>query len=146
MNQPKRIYDSPRQIARREAILKCARESLSKHGYEGLTMRGLAEEVGVATSTLYNLYGNKDDLLLAAVDDLLVELADSARSAEMEGIDAILMMNEVTTAQIQKDSTLCRCDDTLAFTSWGGQAAGRGSFRELTPVCYRTSAASKSEG
>ncbi len=102
MNQTKRIYDSPRQAARREAILECARQSLSKLGYEGLTMRGLAREVGVATSTLYNLYGNKDDLLLAAVDALLVELAQSARAANKEGIDALLILEEVSTAQIQK--------------------------------------------
>ena len=98
----KQKYDSPRQAARRDAILECARSILSDLGYDGLTMRGLAHQAGVATSTLYTLYGNKDDLLLAAVDDLLIELAETTGATHKEGIEAILHLNQVSTTQIQE--------------------------------------------
>ena len=43
-----------------------AREELTEKGYDGVTMEALAERAGVVKKTLYNLYGSKDDLLMAA--------------------------------------------------------------------------------
>jgi AcrR family transcriptional regulator len=52
---------------RRERILEAARELVAEKGYEGLTMRDLAERSGVSVPTLYNLCGTKDELLFQAV-------------------------------------------------------------------------------
>jgi AcrR family transcriptional regulator len=52
---------------RRERILETAREIIAEHGFDGLTLRELAREAGVTVPTLYNLIGNKDQLLVAAV-------------------------------------------------------------------------------
>jgi len=99
----KRKYESPRQVERQSKILACARDMLSEVGYAGMTMRSLAEKAGVAPATLYNLYGGKDDLILAAVDDLLRALgAEAAEQRESEGIEAILMTARVTARQLQE--------------------------------------------
>lgn len=104
MNQAntKRKYESPRQLARQSMILAAAREMLDEGGYDGLTMRGLARKAGVAQGTLYNLYGSKDDLVIAAVDDLLEGLGEEiTRRTPEPGIDAILTQAQVTGANIQ---------------------------------------------
>lgn len=52
---------------RRERILEAARGLIEAHGYDGLTMRDLAEAGGVTVPTIYNLIGAKEQVLLAAV-------------------------------------------------------------------------------
>jgi AcrR family transcriptional regulator len=53
---------------RRERILEAARGIIGAHGYEGLTMRELAEASRVTVPTIYNLVGSKEQVLLAAVE------------------------------------------------------------------------------
>ena len=50
---------------RRARIIKAARELVTKHGYDGLTMRDLAAAARVSVPTLYNLFGSKDAILAA---------------------------------------------------------------------------------
>ncbi len=80
----RKAYNSPRQIERQQRILATARREISRLGYEGLTMRGLAESSGVALKTLYNLYSSKDELLFAAVGDLLQDLQAMPEVADAE--------------------------------------------------------------
>ncbi len=54
---------------RRERILEAARELIEEHGYEGFTMRQLAAASRVTAPTLYNLVGNKEQVLFAAVEE-----------------------------------------------------------------------------
>ncbi len=58
-----------RQIHRRESILSAARELITQHGFEGVTMRELARASGVTLKTLYALFENKQRLLLTAVEE-----------------------------------------------------------------------------
>ena len=102
MTRTKRKYESPRQLQRQSNILATVRYMLEEVGYEGMTIRGLAKRAGVAQGTLYNLYGGKDALVLAAVDDLLSQLTGAAaREAPSEGIDAIFAMSGIIGAQIE---------------------------------------------
>ena len=92
MNTIKRKYESPRQIARQASILRTTREMLSEVGYHATTIRGLAQKAGVAPGTLYNLYNSKDELVLAAVEDLLSEIYVEADQSSAPGIDRILAL------------------------------------------------------
>ncbi|MEM7218584.1 MAG: TetR/AcrR family transcriptional regulator [Pseudomonadota bacterium] len=97
----RRKYASPRQLRRQSGILAAARDMLDEVGYAGMTMRDLAKRANVAQGTLYNLYENKDALILAAVVELLDRLAAEAlRRRPRPGIDAILNMIVVTSEQI----------------------------------------------
>jgi len=103
MNLPTRkpTYDSPRQLARRAAILEATRELLSKHGYDGTTVRDVAAQAGVAKGTLYNIYGGKDELIFAAVNDVRADVFD--RTLELSpspGIDTILKANEAVCEEV----------------------------------------------
>lgn len=48
----------------RRAILDAARDLFHKHGYEGFSLRQVAEEVGYSPTTIYLYFSDKDELLL----------------------------------------------------------------------------------
>lgn len=62
-----------KQQQRRQRILSATRELVALHGYAGMIMRDVAIHADVSPTTLYNLYNTKDELLLAALRDKLVE-------------------------------------------------------------------------
>ena len=60
---------------RRTRIQKAAAELVKQRGYEGLTMRELAQVARVAVPTLYNLFGSKDAILVAELEAQAMEIA-----------------------------------------------------------------------
>ena len=91
---------TPLQIERKARVLQCTREMLAEQGYEGLQMRLLAERAGVALMTLYNRFGNKDDLVLLSLQELLGELAARAAASGKEGIAFVVHNTEIIADQI----------------------------------------------
>jgi AcrR family transcriptional regulator len=69
---------------RRTRIIAAARELVVKHGYEGLTMRDLADKARVSVPTLYNLFGSKDAILVAELERTAVVIASRIRLHEKE--------------------------------------------------------------
>jgi len=66
---------TPRQLARRKGVLRAVRDHLEKYGFDGLTIRDVAQAARVSPSTLYEIYGNKESLIWTAVSDSLRDLA-----------------------------------------------------------------------
>ena len=58
----------------REKVVRAAIELADKGGIEGLSMRKLAEELGVEAMSLYHHVANKEDLLGGMVDAVLGEM------------------------------------------------------------------------
>lgn len=59
-----------------ESILDAAARLIELHGVEAFTMRGLAEELGVAVTSIYWHVGGRDKLFDSLVDRLLSEMAN----------------------------------------------------------------------
>ena len=58
-------------------------------------MERIAEECGVATKTLYNQFGNKDQLIAAAIEELMVSVTEGAKERSPEGgLARILALHE----------------------------------------------------
>ncbi len=55
--------------ARRHRILDAARRLIAEGGMAALSMRKLAAEAGLSVTTLYNLYGVRDEILNALIHD-----------------------------------------------------------------------------
>ncbi len=55
------------QEAQRRAILDAALDLFARHGFEGTSMRDVAEAAGFSVGHLYNLIGNKEALFEAVV-------------------------------------------------------------------------------
>ena len=53
---------------RRRRIQAAARRLISERGYDGLTMRDLADASRVSVPTLYNLFGGKDAIVVAELE------------------------------------------------------------------------------
>ena len=97
----KKKYESPRQLERQANILAATREMLNEIGYTATTMRALADKAGVAPGTLYNLYKSKDELLMAAVEELLEGLVTRASARSGEGVERIVALIEEQATSIQ---------------------------------------------
>lgn len=54
---------------RRDDIVKAARALMRKGGDTGFSMRVLADQAGVSIATPYNVFGSKQNVLLAVLDD-----------------------------------------------------------------------------
>lgn len=59
------------------AIRIAAADLIARHGYEAVSMRQLAAEVGVQAAALYRYYSTKEDLLFALMESHMRELAAS---------------------------------------------------------------------
>lgn len=66
---------TPRQIERRDTILQTVRTQLEKDGYGALSMRKIAATAGVSPSTLYEIYGGKESLIMHAVGGSISNLS-----------------------------------------------------------------------
>lgn len=77
------------KVAKRELLLRAAREEFAEQGLEGATMRGIALRAGCSTGAIYPLFESKEaiyaDLLqhsLSALDARVAEAVQSADGAE----------------------------------------------------------------
>ena len=60
-------------MLRQKHILEAAIRVFERQGFRGATIRNIAEEAGVADGTIYNVFKNKEALLLGVLDELLRE-------------------------------------------------------------------------
>src|SRR6476659_6508022 len=67
--------DRAQEAVSAETILDAAARLIEMHGVEAFTMRGLAEELGVAVTSIYWHVGGRDKLLDSLVDRLLSQMA-----------------------------------------------------------------------
>ncbi|GGD80574.1 TetR/AcrR family transcriptional regulator [Croceicoccus mobilis] len=59
------------QRQRRESILATAREMIGRNGYERLVLREVADMCGVSVQTVYNLVGDRSNVLASAVTEFI---------------------------------------------------------------------------
>ena len=86
-----RIPEKLRQ-ERREAIVQAAVDSLAEYGYQGTSMRTIAEAVGLTKGGLYPYFPNKDAILLAVSDRYLESVV--ARLQPRDGVGAAQQLAE----------------------------------------------------
>src|SRR6202453_3168009 len=74
---------------RREAIINAARQVFFERGYTATSMSSIAARLGGAKGTLYNYFGNKEELFEALVRDFCTRWADRMLGATLEGSPAV---------------------------------------------------------
>lgn len=70
------------------AIRDAAAVLIARHGYEAMSMRQLAAEVGVQAAALYRYFPTKEDLLFTLMSEHMELLAATWRRADPAGADA----------------------------------------------------------
>lgn len=94
---------------RRVRILASARETLSREGFEALTVRDLAKQAGVTVPTIYNLIGNKTAILRRLIEDMVLRCEDVLESSNAQ--DPLGMAESVVTSLaglFVEDEDFCR--------------------------------------
>lgn len=69
---------------RRRQILDAATEVMSRTGFHATAMQTVAERAGISVGLIYQYFGNKDDLLLAVIVDILEDFRDQVPAAIAE--------------------------------------------------------------
>jgi AcrR family transcriptional regulator len=68
--------------ATRERLLDAAEHLSAKHGWDALTVRGIAEEAGTSTRAVYALFGSKQGLEQALHEVMFTRLRDLIQGRE----------------------------------------------------------------
>jgi AcrR family transcriptional regulator len=68
--------------ATRQRLLDAAERLSATHGWEALTVRGIAEEAGTSTRALYALFASKEGLEQALHEAMFTRLRDLLRACE----------------------------------------------------------------
>ncbi|MDA0339164.1 MAG: helix-turn-helix domain containing protein, partial [Proteobacteria bacterium] len=98
-----------RQIRRREDILSAARQLISERGYDGVTMRDLANASCVSLKTLYHQYYNKENLLLTAVEERFRHVYQAINDADItRGIERLFYIIDQVGTSTTKDEAYAR--------------------------------------
>lgn len=82
--------DPPRQeraLHSRREILRAARITFARDGYEGANIRDIAEQVGVTHTLIRYHFGNKEELWKSVVDDMFDRLSHSMSPSETGELD-----------------------------------------------------------
>ncbi|MCO5063370.1 MAG: TetR/AcrR family transcriptional regulator [Rhizobiaceae bacterium] len=75
MNAPAMTRRERHKADTRAELLAMAHQLIREEGYEGLTIRKLAERVGYAPMSVYSYFADKDEILLAVAEDAFAMLA-----------------------------------------------------------------------
>jgi AcrR family transcriptional regulator len=81
MPQPRHTITLPGQDAA-SLIKSVARQQMAQHGNAGLSLRGIARELGVTAPALYNYFPRLEDLITALIVDAFTALAEAMEAAE----------------------------------------------------------------
>ena len=94
---------------RRQRILSVARTTVAREGVDGLTVRKLASEAGVTVPTIYNLIGNKDDLLRRLLDELVSRAERALKEVEEDDpIEATARVVGTLATLFAEEEDFCR--------------------------------------
>jgi AcrR family transcriptional regulator len=75
LREASRVRREQQKEGLRRVILDVAGELFLEQGYEGFSMRRVAERIGYSATTIYRYYEDKDDLLYAVVNEGFSEFA-----------------------------------------------------------------------
>jgi AcrR family transcriptional regulator len=85
----------------RQAILAAAQELFFAHGYEGLSMRLVAEKIGYTPTTIYLYFEDKDDLLFAVMDQAYDRFTADLEGAYRSTDDPLARLRNLANAYIR---------------------------------------------
>lgn len=70
---------TPRQIERRQRVLRISREFFAQHGFQETTLDQIAKKARIGKGIIYRYFGNKEDLLVAVFTDTFENIQAAAR-------------------------------------------------------------------
>jgi AcrR family transcriptional regulator len=71
------------------SIIEASRTLFRDHGFHGTSMRDIAAALGTATSSVYNHFGSKDDILFAVLERPIIELQEQVDAALRDQVEPL---------------------------------------------------------
>jgi AcrR family transcriptional regulator len=105
------MAESARELGksqRREDIVNAARSLMREAGDPGFSMRTLAERAGVSIATPYNLFGSKQAILLAVLNDDLVEYEKALGELNADAIDVLFESQSLVSQLVHREPDFYR--------------------------------------
>jgi TetR/AcrR family transcriptional regulator len=93
------------QLAPVDQVLAAAIEAFSVHGYNGVSLRTVNDQLGVSRNLLYQRFGSKAKLWLAAVDWAFRPLVEHLEAADDESADPMVRLRVLIRGFIEYSAT-----------------------------------------
>ena len=93
---------------RRERIFNIAKRLIAEKGLEDFTISELAEEAGVTTPTIHNLFGKKSDIIKELVSNLIKEMQSITLNPPIDPIENTKFFVNNVAATFEKDINFYR--------------------------------------
>tara|TARA_B100000795_G_scaffold203553_1_gene157169 strand:+ start:596 stop:1258 length:663 start_codon:yes stop_codon:yes gene_type:complete len=93
---------------RRERIFNLAKRLIAEKGLEDFTISELAEEAGVTTPTIHNLFGRKSDIIKELVSNLIEEMQSITLNPPIDPIENTKFFVNNVVATFEKDINFYR--------------------------------------
>ncbi|MGW1798230.1 TetR/AcrR family transcriptional regulator [Streptomyces sp. NPDC001984] len=93
------------QFAPTDQVMAAAIEAFSVHGYNGVSLRTVNDELGVSRNLLYQRFGSKANLWRAAVDWAFRPLVDYLVAADDESADPMVRLRMLIRNFIEYSAT-----------------------------------------
>lgn len=77
-----------------DVLMEATYRTLAQSGYEGLTMRAVAERAGKSRGLLHYHFEDKDDLVYSLLDRLLQRMTDSNRDHSGTPLEQLVRLLE----------------------------------------------------
>ncbi len=103
------------QRIRRSQILATIRSLLTEHGFQGVTVRRIAESSGHAVQTIYNLVGPRDEAIVEAISEYTRYVGRTA-TPQPEDPYAVVEVIERWLQSIAAAPEFCRQVSLIFFT------------------------------
>ncbi|MEV6424422.1 TetR/AcrR family transcriptional regulator [Streptomyces sp. NPDC051662] len=93
------------QFAPVDEVMTAAIEAFSVHGYNGVSLRTVNDELGVSRNLLYQRFGSKADLWRAAVDWAFRPLVEHLEAMDDESADPMVRLRVLIRSFIEYSAT-----------------------------------------
>ena len=93
---------------RRERIFNIAMRLIAEKGLEDFTISELAEEAGVTTPTIHNLFGKKSDIIKELVSNLIEQMQGVTRNPPADPIENTKFFVNSVAAVFEQDTDFYR--------------------------------------
>src|ERR1700737_642512 len=93
------------QLAPVDQVMVAAIEAFSVHGYNGVSLRTVNDQLGVSRNLLYQRFGSKAELWRAAVDWAFRPFVESLRDVDDEAADPMIRLRMLIRNFIEYSAT-----------------------------------------
>ena len=93
---------------RRERIFNLAKNQIAKKGLEAFTIAELAQEAGVSTPTIHNLFGKKSDIIKELVSNLIEQMKVATLDPPIDPIENAKFFVDNVVATFEQDTDFYR--------------------------------------